>query len=769
MARHSKRSGETDRASRSASEEAETPANQLSSRSVALWALFVLALVVYAALFLGADAIRQQCWMLIVLPDALVSSWFGDGWSQAGFLDRGVVLLAAGLILAVAFFAGRAVMQLFGADRGLTRLERFVFAEGVGLNLLSLWTLLAGLAGWLHRPLLVGLPLPVLAGWSAWRWLAAKRRLAATRSGALDRPPQAIANPSEAPTRASRLLERLALALCVPFAAIIVLGGMLPPFEFDVLEYHLQVPKEWFQQGYVGFLPHNVYGNMPLGAEMHALLAMVFMPQERPWWWGALAGKTVMACYPLLTALALIAAGRRFFSPQAGAVAAFVYLSIPWTAYVAGIGFNEGALAFYLLLSVYAVMLWRRGQCESADVASNDRKAATGRVLLCGFLAGSAIACKYPSLLLVAFPLGVWVLLVDVWQRSAGDKAPSIRLNRINWVAAALFILAMALACGPWFAKNWALTGNPTYPLLYGVFDGASRTPALNAQWSHAHAVPPYSLSDLTARLKDIAWQSRWLSPLVWPFAVLAFVGSAGRRQAIAIALMIGWVLATWWLATHRIERFWVPMLPLASLLAGVGAAIIVAKGRDALWPWTVAVVLVCGAITSFLVAASPAIGDNRYFVSLEALRTDLPHKSDIPGRPDKPGRLNPVIDYINRNTPPGMAVLMVGEARAFDLEVPMLYNTCFDPNVFERLMEPDPTREGRLAKFRQHKVAYVYVNWSEIERYRRPGNYGYTDYVTPELIDEELASRQGLLQRVETGWDPAYGELFEVVGTIPR
>ena len=42
---------------------------------------------------------------------------------------------------------------------------------------------------------------------------------------------------------------------------------MLPPVDFDVREYHLQAPKEFFQPGRISFLPHNVYANMPLGAE----------------------------------------------------------------------------------------------------------------------------------------------------------------------------------------------------------------------------------------------------------------------------------------------------------------------------------------------------------------------------------------------------------------------------------------------------------------------------------------------------------------------
>ena len=63
--------------------------------------------------------------------------------------------------------------------------------------------------------------------------------------------------------------------LIVPPVAFVLLAAVLPPADFDVREYHLQVPKEWLQAGRIEFLPHNVYGNMPLGAEMQALLAMV--------------------------------------------------------------------------------------------------------------------------------------------------------------------------------------------------------------------------------------------------------------------------------------------------------------------------------------------------------------------------------------------------------------------------------------------------------------------------------------------------------------
>ena len=36
--------------------------------------------------------------------------------------------------------------------------------------------------------------------------------------------------------------------------------------------------------------------------------------------------------------------------------------------------------------------------------------------------------------------------------------------------------------------------------------------------------------------------------------------------------LLIAWWLAGWWLLTHRIDRFWVPVLPLMWLVAGAAA-----------------------------------------------------------------------------------------------------------------------------------------------------------------------------------------------------
>jgi len=380
--------------------------------------LFVVMVAVYVVLFYRAELVeltfstptgrtfhppRYALLAYLLDPSMLVTPWFGEP-PTFSVLDRVPLLLMAVVIALFSGFSGRLAMQLVGADRGLTLVELVVFSLGVGLNLTSTYVLLLGLLGATGSPLVV-----VMFAVPAALSVALGQRIWARRNG---EPGHVPANQSSVLSGATRLGVGLGpkwLWLAAPAAAAIVLGGMLPPVDFDVREYHLNVPKEFFLQGRVAFLPHNVYGNMPLGSEMLALLAMVLRDD---WWSGALIGKTLLACFAPLTAVLLYAAGARWYGVPAGVVAAVVYLTTPWVAKVATSGLVEATSAFYLFAAVYAVALWRQ-------TAANDAS-KTGRLLLAGYLAGSAVAVKYPAALFVLLPLGLFVAFA---RSGAGEHA----------------------------------------------------------------------------------------------------------------------------------------------------------------------------------------------------------------------------------------------------------------------------------------------------------------------------------------------------------
>jgi len=599
-----KRLGATnDRLLRPASSSPPAPADSSGGAAVrsTLKTVGLLAgTALYLTVFFVSQPVRGQSLLLVLLPDQVVSSWVGGDWNHFQVSDRWPILVVAGLILTLAYLGGRLTMAAVGGDRGLSGLEVFVFSTAVGLAEWSLLTLAVGLAAGLRGPWLHLAAVGVIAGWAIWWWQCGRGLRKETNR---EKPCSARDSGSEADRpqddKLRPWLDRHGLWLGLPFLLLILLGATLPPWDFDVREYHLQVPKEWFQAGRIAFLPHNVYGNMPLGAELHALLAMVFMPGERAWWWGALAGKVVIACFAPLTALGLLAAGRRFATPLAGVVAALVYISIPWVVHVSQAGLIEGAVACYLLLAVYAIAIW----------AGEHGGGGKGHLVLAGFLAGAAAACKYPPLLFVVAPLTLVAMFAH---------------GRCRWQPAAMFLAAALCGCGLWYAKNWVQAGNPVYPLVLG---GVSRTPERIAQWNRAHRVPPdergrrYSVAQAAVAAADLGWRNLWQSPLLLPLAAAALLAARRRQLVLWLAAYVGFYLAVWWLATHRVDRFWVPLLPVVALLAGMGAVALTSEA----WRRGVFLLLGIGLAANLLFLLSAGVYDQRYLVSLERLRRDHP------------------------------------------------------------------------------------------------------------------------------------------------
>ena len=673
------------------------------------WMVLMLLVCGYWLLFYAAQPARSAYWHLLLLPDLIYQHWTGGSKTVALF-DRLPIWLLSGWWLGVGYATGSMLMRLLKISQ-LTALEWFVFSISLGLNVLSLFTLLAGLTGALPVKALffaVAIGLPLLE----YFWMRSEQR-AVQQSTAEDTP------------------SRWFWMIVIPLTGLYLLAGATPPVEFDVREYHLQVPKEWFQAGRITFLPHNVYGNMPLGAEMHALGCMELCLGTNAWWYGALAGKQVIALFAPLTALALWAAGKRFYSAGCGTLAAVVYLSFPWIAHVSFNGLIDGVVAHYAFVAVYA--MW---------IAGNDIR----RHVLVGLLAGSAAACKYPALLLVVVPVLSFVA-GRAWATSSVEE----RFRRAVMLKA-ITLAAGVAAGGAWYVKNAVFSGNPVYPLAGSVLGGATRTAEKISQWDQAHAVPRndkeqrYSPRQAFDSLRNVFLRSQWLSPIMWPLVLLGVCGtwrnhqqqklpqefnnasSMGRLTLIVLAFAL-WMFAVWWLLSHRLDRFWLPAVPLMALLAG-GA-----------WQWandrrtrgyllgSVAIsVLFCTLMMLTPVRTAEGsiwfISEWRWLMPLQSLRKDL----------------SPAHAQLNSIARENETVLLVGDATPFDLAMPAFYNTCFDDCMLESLTRYRTAEEIRQA-FRERKIAYVCVDWKELRRYRSPGNYGYSDYAQPKIFAQLVKS----------------------------
>lgn len=715
----------------------------------------------------------------ILLPDMLAAGWIGYGQLPVGFLDRLPTLLGAVLWLGIAQCIGVPWLQRADPARTLSRVERITIATLIGLALISTLTLWIGLAGQLRSRWPLSMSLLVILALS---YYAVRRSKYAKEHGEEKilhgdarrhrqafQPPVAslgakpvatmnanqVADGSVLPSNVvSAWAARLVVVTTVLLGIVYSLGSLLPPWEFDVVEYHLQAPKEFYQLGRIEFLPHNIYANMPLGVEMHALAAMVLIGGNDAWWIGALIGKAIIGAHSLLAACLLGSYIARCYDRWLGWASACLLLAAPGNAQVAMAGLIDSVLGAYILAATIVYTHW---------ATLREKQAETFRsawfIAIVSMLAGAAAACKYPGLIYAVVPM----LLGSVYQSRRHSVS---RKELAQWIVAVF--VGLGLTCGTWYAKNAMLANNPVYPLAYQLFGGRTLTENKARQWETAHRVPRESFVDSNNQTH----QSRPYSfRALFKSAAQVLVGSPNLQPAMIVLLCLGiatgwrqsgwfwlwlalsiWILLVWWAATHRIDRFWLPILPLWAACAAVGARWLRTKVSHGL----ACAMLLIGAFYGVLVAASPVIGDNRFLVKLATLREDA-------GADEREvGRISPALAWINQHLDATRHRLaLIGEARVFDYRVPIIYSTCFDTSSMEtRLRGKAPLEQ--LASLKADKITHIFINWKELHRYRSPGNYGFSDWPTRESIDELIRSG---IARKDADWpfDSAELELLQV------
>lgn len=659
--------------------------------------------------------VRYELWLPLL--DALFECVFPlpdpeappGGWGYLG--QRFPILMLSGFMLLSSWGYGRRLFQLIiSSDHDSlqwSRLECGLMSMGVGLSFLSLLTLALGLAGLLSTYLfwfvdVVGIVLLLFP-------VQGRVDLASLRKSTHQ--------------WASSPMEWGMLGAMVCFAIPIVLGGMLPSVDFDVKEYHLNGPKEFFQSGSIHMLKHNVYTSMPFFTEMFSLHGMVLY---NDWYWGALVGKSVLSSFAFLSALSVYAITRRLASHASALFAALVFLSTPWVYRMSIIAYTEGGLSLFVALSTLAFLL----MVSLKDPALRFRVA-----VVVGLLSGSAIACKYPGLISVTIPIGL-ALLFQSWKtKTESALAPQV----IKPLLA--FSVGVLITFGPWALKNVLETGNPVYPLLNSVMGGSDWDQTLNEKWRDAHSPDHHQLSDIVTKLIDVTLKSDWQSPLVFGFAALTLPVLRRRREVGWLLLYVLWLFATWWVLTHRIDRFWVPMLPVVCVLAGIGFSLLKRPAKTfAFVPTFAFVVFNLGFVTTTL------CGYNAYLVDLNYARLQTAKVTS-----PEVVALNALMDQKEGS------VLFLGEAETFDAEFPHFYHTVFDLCLLEQwcmsaVHDPEATwktRDEIEPEFRERNIVYVCVNWQEILRYRM--TYRYTDFASPASINQ--LQQMGLLETALDGY----------------
>ncbi len=670
-----------------------------------------------------ADALPPVPFLLAFRLTALV------GWP---------LLLSAVIFLSSAS-VGAAALGLMRAE-GSPPLARLLFAAAIGLGISAYATLALGVAGILQAGVFWGL--------MAVMFLVGFRELRTVLTDLRRQARQWVSS-----------WGRFEWGLALAGVAIVVVGILCagtPVLDYDTLGYHLGAPGEYFAAGKVRFLPHNVYAGFPAQVEMLYLLGIVLGGSRSV---GMGVAVLIQVGFGALAALAAGTIAARFVRREAALPAAVFFLSCPLFMVTVVRGHITLARCFYTALALLAVLEWLFGE--------KGRLARRSYLILGGLCCGLAVAVKYTAVLMLCLPLGVVVLGVcffrnDTWRR--------------RLVPAALFGGCALLAVLPWFVKNAAATGNPVFPLLDAVFGARGWSAEQAAKFAAAHAAPPLrSIADFPVEIwrfltGHVGPMSKgFAGPLAVVFIPMLLLtprseaagreGSPWKARIGPVAFFLCYALAVvllWGAVTHRIARFLAPSLVVLSVLSA-GGFVAAQRGR---LPGgicrTLALVLAFFALFYQAAVAASAGGPAAVLagrgLSQMARRGGFSYLRAVEWIKDPD------------NVPSGAGVMLVGEARTYHFERPVLYSTVFNDHPIEpalRLARDDLARA--VSELKSRGVTHVLVNWSELRRLSETYRYVYEGQEQPGYLPEvDLESREPLLRLLNAAGDVAqsYGSM---------
>jgi hypothetical protein len=504
---------------------------------------------------------------------------------------------------------------------------RIVSRVALGLGAMSLAALGLGLIGALNRPTTFAL---VAAGLGICIWRVMRNRdVLATH----------LRECWNAPAGAGWLwvlvMPLLGVALVAALVPPGVLWGMDEPNGYDVVEYHLQVPREWYEARRIAPLHHNAFSFFPFNVEMHFLLAM----QLRGGPWAGMYLAQLMHVGYIALAVAAVYAVARATGGNA-TVAGVCAAASPWLVMLAPIAYNEGGLLLYGTLAIGWTL-----------VALRDRDRRVAAMAVAGAMAGLACGVKLTGGPMLLVPLPVALIVIAAVRRDASAKA---------FAAAVLFVAVGVAMFSPWLARNLAWAGNPVFPEEQSLLGRGHFSAVQSERWKAAHS-PREDQRSAGARL-GAAWEqiiadARFGYALI-PFAVV-YAALAYRRPETWLLLAMLVLLIVFWLGlTHLQGRFFVLAVPLAALL------IAQVRGRVAIAAGVAAALLAVIGLSIVHPRASSYLHDKGLarILGVEAL-----------------GDLTP---QVVNDVPADATLVLVGDAKAFYYQRPMSrlrYRTVFD------------------------------------------------------------------------------------------
>jgi hypothetical protein len=469
--------------------------------------------------------------------------------------------------------------------------------------------------------------------------------------------------------------------IAVGLAACLI-SCLAPLTANDSMVYHFNIPRIYLEEGGLARLSHNVYANMPHNGEILYTLAYAAA--------GEAGARLFYFAVLLLAGGAVFTLAGRLAGRLPAVIAAACFLVQPLILDHRVVGNVDTLLAFYYIAAVILILdLGRRGP-------------GLRKFVMLGILAGFMLGIKYTAL----FPCLTLLVLLG-WAHK-----PRVGIRYAGTAA-----LVALLVFAPWLVKNTVHTGNPVYPVLEGVFDGANWDEVQARQlmaWQRSmgdgqspasYLLLPFKVSLLGKPGLNYTRFDGTLTPVflcLLPFALFR------RKRTTTLFLVMSAAGFIFWAATSQQLRFLIPTLALASAVAAAGISNILAwTGRRKAVPVFVllGLIMVSGLVLPDQYGRpfiSDSVGDRLAVVTGVETRQDHLERNVQPYS---------MFEYMNSSLPDGAPVFMIWENRGYYLDRPYYADSFFEASSVMRLVAKSRDPEMLARRIASMGFTYVLVN----------------------------------------------------------
>ncbi len=444
------------------------------------------------------------------------------------------------------------------------------------------------------------------------------------------------------------------LLILAPFLGMAMTGALVPPGflwgdepnGYDVVEYHLEVPREWYEAKRITPLEYNVFSYFPFNVEMQYLLAMEL---EGGPWAGMYLAQLMHVAMMTLGVAAVYGVVKEVSGNETSAVASAVIAGgTPWMSWLAPVAYNEGGVVMFGALAVGWMLTSIRipTKLQTAGIA--------------GVFAGLACGVKLTAVPVVAIALPA-ALLAAKW---------SMR----NLRQSIMFVILAVVVFSPWLIRNVAWAHNPVFPEGMSVFGTAHFSDDQAERWTRAHS-PTEAQRSIGARFSAFGSQVAADPSYGWvllPLVIVASIIGWVRVEVRILALLILFHAVFWIFFTHLQGRFFILLVPWGAMLVGIAF--------ESKWR-------IVSSLSGVVIAC---IGGSVVIQKID----ELQNRFNYFGLTDFT-LLTPLRD---EKPTPDEHVVLIGDGSAFSYQLPakqLHYRTVFDVNVKPGESVIDAWRDG--------------------------------------------------------------------------